>query len=184
MIVDQIYQHLNDFVNAFGPILNIVPINLRSLKTFTSYLPIKFEANIIVSDLTQKYYFRITPEDFYINKRNYDFCELTLVSNSQTWIKIFSGKETLMGAYNAGKMKMNNVREQYILKLAFLSGILFSFATKKQRLVRTGKYLKFPLFSKNLFTPLIKISFKLSKIMPEYAFERLMKRISPLLEEE
>jgi len=42
--------------------------------------------------LNQKYYFRVSLEDYYIRKRNFNFCDLTLIADSKTWIKIFSGK--------------------------------------------------------------------------------------------
>jgi len=183
MIEDRLYEHLSQFVHAFGPIFNRLPINLQSIRTFTSFLPLKFEANIIVSDLKQYYYFRVSLEDYYIRKRNYHFCDLTLVADSTTWIRIFTGEETLMGDYNLGKVKMNFIREQYVLKTAFLSGILFSFAIKKKRLIRTGKYFKFPLFSRRILTPIMIILFKILKMIPEEIFERFMTKLSPLLEE-
>jgi len=183
MIEEKLYEHLYHFVHAFGPIFNRLPTNLQSIRTFTSFLALKFEANIVIKDLNQKLYFRVSLEDYYIRKRNFDFCELTLVSDSKTWIRIFSGQETLMGAYNLGKVGMTNVREQYVLRTAFLSGILFSFAGKKQRLIRAGKYMKFPLFSRRILTPIMTILFKALKLIPVEAIERLMKRISPLLEE-
>jgi len=183
MIEEKLYQHLSHFVHAFGPIFNRLPTNLEAIRTFTSFLPLKLEANIVVMDLNQKLYFRVSFEDYYIKRRNFDFCELTLVSDSKTWIRIFSGKETLMGAYNLGKVLMTSVREQYLLKTALLSGILFSFAGKKQRLMRAGKYMRFPLFSRRILTPIMAILMKVMKFIPTEAIERLMKRISPLLEE-
>ncbi len=183
MIEEKLYEHLYHFVNTFGPIFNRLPTNLEAIRTFTSFLPLKLEANIVVIDLNQKFYFRVSFEDYYIKKRNFDFCNLTLISDSKTWVNIFSGKETLMGAYNLGKVNMSSVREQYILKTALLSGILFSFAGKKQRLMRVGKYMKFPLFSRRILTPIMVILMKVMKYIPDEAIERLMKRLSPLLEE-
>ncbi len=185
MLEENLYQHLNQFVGVFGPILKVLPANyLKSLRTFTSFMPIVFEANIIITDLNKKYYFRVSLEDYYIRKKNYDFCDLTLMADTKTWLSIFAGKETLMGAFNDGRLLLTNIREQYILKVAFLSGIFFSFATKKQKLIRTGKYLKFPLFRREILAPVLKLVFKLFKLIPEHGFERLMKRIGPLLEEE
>jgi hypothetical protein len=146
-------------------------------------MPLKFEANIIILDLNQKYYFRVSLEDYYIRKRNFNFCDLTLIADSKTWLKIFSGEVTLMGEYNLGNVLMTNIRNYYILKTAFLSGIFFSFATKKKRLIRVGKYFKFPLFNRRIFTPIFTILFKILKYIPDEAFERLAKKISPLLEE-
>lgn len=183
MIEEKLYEHLYHFVHAFGPIFNRLPTNLEAIRTFTSFLPLTLEANVIVIDLNQKFYFRVSLEDYYIKRRNYDFCELTLISDSKTWISIFSGEETLMGAYNLGKIVMSSVREQYILKTALLSGILFSFASKKQRLMRAGKYMKLPIFSRRILTPIITILMKVMKHIPEETMEGLMKRISPLLEE-
>ena len=183
MIEKKLYKHLYDFVHAFGPIFSRLPTNLQSIRTFTSFIPLKFEANIVIMDLNKKFYFRISLEDYYIKRKNFDFCDLTLVSDSETWIRIFSGKETLMGAYNLGKVIMTTVREQYVLRTAFLSGIIFSFAGKKQRLMRTGKYMKFPLFTRRILTPIMIILLKAMKFVPDEAIERLMKRISPLLEE-
>ena len=108
---------------------------------------------------------------------------ITLIANSTTWIRIFSGLTTLMGEYNLGNVLMTSVRNYYVLKTALLSGILFSFATKKQRLIRAGKYFKFPLFNRRIFTPIFTILIKILKFIPVIAIERLMKRISPLLEE-
>lgn len=183
MIANKIYHHLNEFVNAFGPILNIFPTNLRSFRTFTSFLPIKFEANIVIIDLNQKYYFRVSPEDYYLRKNNYDFCDLTLISDAKTWIKVFSGKETLMGAYDLGNIEMTNVREHFLLRLAFLSNLIFSFATKKQKLIRIGKDLKFPLFNKRIIAPIFKLTITIFKLIPKYVITQLITKISPLLEE-
>ncbi|MHA1291888.1 MAG: hypothetical protein ACTSQJ_04370 [Promethearchaeota archaeon] len=184
MIRKRLYEHLYEFVHAFGPIFNSLPINLKTFKLFNSFIPIKFEGNIIISDLNLKFYFRISLEDYYIRKKNFDFCDLTLIANSKTWIKIFSGKVTLMGEYNLGNIMMTSVRREYVLRIAILSGIFFNFATKKKRLIRTGKYFKFPLFSRRIFTPLFKILFKILKFIPDVAFERFMRRISTFLEEE
>ncbi len=185
MLEERLYQHLNQFVGAFGSILNCLPANyLKSLRTFTSFMPIVFEANIIIKDLNKKYYFRVSLEDYYIKRRNFDFCDLTLSADSKTWRNIFAGKETLMGAFNDGRLLLTNIREQYILKVAFLSGILFSFATKKQRIMRTGKYFKFPLFRREILAPVLRLVFKAFKVIPAHGLERLMKRIGPLLEEE
>ncbi len=183
MTEETLYTHLEQFVHAFGPIFTCLPTNLKSMRIFTAYMPLKFEANIIVMDWNQKYYFRVSLEDYYIKRRNFNFCELTLIANSTTWIKIFSGQTTLMGEYNLGNVLMTSVRNYYVLKTALLSGILFSFATKKQRLIRAGKYFKFPLFNRRIFTPIFTILIKILKYIPVIAIERLMKRISPLLEE-
>ncbi len=183
MSEEKLYQHLSEFVHAFGPIFTSLPTSIQSIRTFTSFMPLKFEANIVVIDLNKKYYFRVSLEEYLIRKRNFDFCNLTLVADSKTWTKIFTGQATLMGEFNLGNVLMTNVKEYYILKTAFLSGILFSFATKKKRLIRAGKYFKFPLFSRRIFTPLFIILFKVLKYVPDEAFERLMKRLSPLLEE-
>jgi len=183
MIDETLYTHLEQFVQAFGPIFTSIPTNLQSIRTFTSFLPLKFEANLIIKDLNQNYYFRISLEDYYIKKRNFDFCDLTLNANAKTWIRIFSGKSTLMGEYNLGNVLMTNVKDYYILKTALLSGILFSFASKQKQLLRTGKYFRFPLFNKKFFTPVFTILFKILKYIPDEALERIMKKISPLLEE-
>ena len=183
MIEKKLFEHLDQFVKAFGPIFNRIPNNLRSIRTFTSFMPLKFEANIIVIDLNQKFFFRISLEDYYIRKRNFDFCDLTLIANSNTWIKIFSGEVTLMGEYNLGNVLMSKIKDYYILKIALLSGVLFSFSSKKKRFIRIGKYFKFPLFHRRILTPFVSILFKIIKYIPDNAIERLSKSISPLLEE-
>ncbi|MGQ4873298.1 MAG: hypothetical protein ACP6IY_04410 [Promethearchaeia archaeon] len=181
---DILYNHLKDFVNSFGSILRSAPYSLDFLKTFSSFIPINFEANIIINDLDEKYYFRITLEDHYIRKENYDFCRLFLSGNSRTWLNIFLGKETLMGAFNAGKITMNNIKEMYILRMAFLSNILFNFAMKKQRIIRAGKYLKFPLFSRRIITVILIIILKIGEYLPKSSLERIIKKFSKFLEEE
>lgn len=178
----KIFSFIEEFTGAFGPIIGILPENLPPLQLFSSFLPLNFNANIIVEDTGEKYYFKVSPGGSLVKKGLFRSCPRTLTASNKVWIQIFMGKKTIMGSFNRGELIMTDVRVQYILRLAFLSEIMFNFAEKRHRLIRTGKYLKFPLFSKKILGPIMKLTIPLIKLIPMSFFESVLNKITPLLQ--
>ncbi len=179
---NQIFDFLTEFTSAFGPIISLLPENMEQLQIFSSYIPLNFEANIIVRDTGERYCFKINPSEYFARKGNLSSCPRTFIGLRKTWIQIFTGKKTLMGAFNNGEISMTDVRVQYILRLTFLSEILFNFVEKRQRIIRAGKYFKFPLFTRTILIPFVKIGFFIFKLVPSTFFERILNRLTPLLQ--
>jgi hypothetical protein len=178
----QIFDFLKEFTNAFGPIISLLPESMEQIQIFSSYIPINFDANIVVKDTGERYYFEINPSQYFAREGNLSSCPRTFIGLRRTWIQIFTGRKTLMGAFNNGEISMSDTRVQYILRLTFLSEILFNFVEKRQKLIRAGKYLRFPLFSRTIMNPIVKIMFFVLKLIPTNFFERMLKRLTPMLQ--
>ncbi|MHA1785283.1 MAG: hypothetical protein ACTSVY_05990 [Candidatus Helarchaeota archaeon] len=140
----------------------------------------KFEANLkIIGKKVRKYYIHVGPNERMIKKSHNRFCNLHLKGKFQDWISIFSNEQTLIGAYNLGKIKMTHIREQYILKLVFFSEAIHGFNQRRLNLMRTRNYLK--IFPTNILRAFVGIIFTLIRNTPSKIMELLMKMLEKIM---
>jgi hypothetical protein len=138
--MDWIYNQLVQFTYACKNVLAVVP-STAELDLVGQLFPLRFEANIIVTD-KGAYYFMISPNGAFIQKRLRGDSSMTLRAEQSTWLQIIAGRKSLTQEYNRGNVKMSNARANFMYKLVLLS-VLFE---TKDRIVRVGRILSvFPI---------------------------------------
>lgn len=150
--MDWIYHQLERFTDALKNILAVVP-SIEELDLITQLFPLRFEANIIVTD-KRSYYFMLSPNGAFIQRGIRDESSMTLKAEQSDWLQIFLGKKSLTQEYNRGNVAMSNARANFMYKLVLLS-VLFE---SMDRIIRAGRILSVFPFSilrallKNVFT--------------------------------
>ncbi len=135
-----IYNQLKQFVQYSRYITALLPKN-DELELINQYFPIRFEANIIVSNKAT-YYFMVSSNGSFIKRGSRSISLMTLKADATTWLHILNGHKSLTQEYNRGNVTMSNARANFMYKLVLLS-ILFETRT---RIIRTGRILSiFPL---------------------------------------
>ncbi len=138
--MDWIYSQLEQFVHSSKNLLALVP-KKKEFEVVEQYFPLRFEANIIVSDKAT-YYFMVSENGGFIRHGLRALSLISLKADYSTWLQILNGSKSLMQEYNRGHVTMSNARANFIYKLALLS-VLFE---SRSRIVRAGRILKvFPL---------------------------------------
>lgn len=158
----------------------MLPEQVEVLKAITGYIPFKFQANIQVKGKKPKiYYLHVSPGVKIIKKTRNKFCLFYLRGNRKDWMKIFSNKRTLIGAYNLGEIKATNIREQYILRLVFFSEVIHTFNQRRLQLVRAKRYLS--IFPHNILRAFVKSIITLIRFIPSKLMETFMDMIGIIL---
>lgn len=159
-------------------ILAILPNN-DELDLIGQYFPLRFEANILVSD-KNAYYFMISPQGGYIQHGTRALSLMTLKSDQSTWLQILNGHKSLMQEYNRGNIKMSNARANFMYKLVSL-GILFEM---RSRIVRTGRILRVFSFSilRAFLMNLFKYTHTILNLIPSSVMNSILRLIGRLSE--
>ena len=139
--MDWIYNQLERFTHALKNILAVIP-SIEELDLITQLFPLRFEANVIVTD-KGTYYFMISPNGAFIQKGIRGESSMTLKAEQSNWLQIFTGKKSLTQEYNRGNVIMSNARANFMYKLVLLS-ILFE---SMDRIIRAGRILSVFPFS-------------------------------------
>ncbi len=149
--MDWIYNQLERLTSALKNILALVP-STEELDLIGQLFPLRFEANIIVTD-KRSYYFMLSPNGAFIQKGIRGDSSMTLKAEQSTWLQIITGKKSLTQEYNRGNVTMSNARANFLYKLVLLS-VLFE---TMDRMIRVGRILDIVPFSilrallKNIF---------------------------------
>lgn len=135
-----IYSQLDQFVQSSRNLLAILPKTKES-DLIGQYFPLRFEANILVSDKAA-YYFMVSQSGGFIKRGRRSISLMTLKANQVTWLQILNGHKSLMQEYNRGNVILSNARANLLYKLVLLS-VLFE---TRDRIARAGRMLRiFPL---------------------------------------
>jgi hypothetical protein len=162
---DLILGYLSEFSEVLGTVLEIIPWTIDPVNIFASYIPIKFEANIVVEDAKPKeYYIYLGLNGHSARAGSSRRCNFTLSGSLKDWISVLKSDQTLVGACNLGRISMTGVRQQYILRMVLYSELIHNFNMRRDLLVLLAKALK--AFPRMILRELISRAYSIAKHVP------------------
>ncbi|MHA1270750.1 MAG: hypothetical protein ACTSPY_13235 [Candidatus Helarchaeota archaeon] len=121
--MNEIYQFFKDLVRNLKPIMKLIPQNNIAINILSQYYPLTFEANVIISDINEEFYFRISPESCIILKKRNPIADMSLVANKEIFMNIIEGKTSLLREFNFDRIYISNLKQVYMYRIILL-GIL------------------------------------------------------------
>lgn len=120
----EIEKYFTDLVENYKPILKLLPIYNNAVKILVQYFPLLFEANFIIKDTSDGFYFRISPEYSTFCKKINPYAMMSITLNEDTCLDIIKGKKSLLREFNMGNIDISNLKQVYMYRI-ILMGIIF-----------------------------------------------------------
>ncbi|TFF85909.1 MAG: hypothetical protein EU551_03005 [Promethearchaeota archaeon] len=120
----EIEKYFIDLVENYKPLLKLLPIYNNAVNILLQYFPLLFEANFIIKDTGEEFYFRIAPEYSTVSKKRNPYAMMSIILNEQTCFDIIKGRKSLLREYNRGIINISNLKQVYMYRIILL-GMIF-----------------------------------------------------------
>lgn len=121
----EIEKYFTDLVENYKPVLKLLPVYNNAVNILLQYFPLLFEANFIIKDTGEEFYFKISPEySNFSKKRNPHAMISIIIPNEKTCFDIIKGRKSLLREFNMGNIHISNLKQVYMYRIILL-GIIF-----------------------------------------------------------
>jgi hypothetical protein len=120
----EIEKYFIDLVENYKPVFKLLPVNNNAVNILLQYFPLLFEANFIIKDTKEEFYFRISPEYSTFSKKRNPYAMMSIILNEKICFDIIKGKKSLLREFNRGKIHISNLKQVYMYRIILL-GMIF-----------------------------------------------------------
>ncbi|MBD3227268.1 MAG: hypothetical protein GF329_03690, partial [Candidatus Lokiarchaeota archaeon] len=122
----EIETFFKQFVENFKPIFKLIPIQNKPINILIQYFPMVFEANFIVKDVDEEFYFKISPEYSTYRKIRNPYSMMTITLTEDILLEIIRGEKTILREFNYGNIHISNLKQNYMYRIIILGMLINS----------------------------------------------------------